>query len=372
MVRAALCLSDQNYSRVERKIAKNLSCNQFKFLLSSKEKGGFMKNIFTLLFTITISFSCWAFTSQTEIAKSRVQQAFLDTTVKQMENYYKNKNCSNAINIMKKSASNDLELGFVLGIYDDDLSCLKNQTQETLRQIHLEAACFGLGCLENNTGVDLFLQGSQKIKVDFTETIEGLMVLTGYYYATRDKRILEVMKSVILSAKKKEWCYPKEKPIVDGDECPPEGALEDDKKMLAEVEERLKKRKNDGDINARKYLLEEIEKAKSKRCILAWKYSHCPNQETLYFAAEFLKHYDISWYSQNVKNWLAEKEKIFLEWERKEAEESAKRIAENERKRAERKKADDELRKIGVDLDGDPNKIGIIMYNPKTGKTQKF
>ena len=33
------------------------------------------------------------------------------------------------------------------------------------------------------------------------------------------------------------------------------------------------------------------------------------NQETLYFAAEFLKRYDTTWYNQNVKDWIIEKEK---------------------------------------------------------------
>lgn len=339
-----------------------------------------MKKLLTLLLMTTIPFSCLAF-NKTEYAKAEVNKIF-SATSKEVTNYHKNKSCPKAIQIMKKGfkgfvVDRETAVGFVNGISEDDLDCFKKQSKETLKELRRTVGSalwvtHGDGGGNQKT-ISLFLDNSKNLKEDyFTTKAEGLALLSGYYYATGDKRVFNSMKSVILSAKEKEWCYPKEKPVVDGSECPSEGSLERNQEMLARVEERLKKDTDEGDINLRKALLKDIKNAKSERCIRAWKYSHCLDFDTLYFAAEFLKRYDAAWYNQNVKNWLAEKEKIFLEWDRKEAEESAKRAAENERKRAERKKADDELRKMGVDLDGDPNKVGIIMYNPKTGKTQKL
>lgn len=335
-----------------------------------------MKNLAILLLTTTISFSCFAF-NKTEYAKAEVNKTFsvLSTTqAKKMEGYYKNKNCEKAIQIIKDSNESYFSLGFVNGIFEEDLECLKKQSKETIKEIHrlLEPALWIThgdgGAKAGENTIDTFLKNPRKLHASFSENITGLSLLSGYYYATGNKRVFDVMKAIIQQAKT-DYCFSKADPEAKLGDCP---TPEQVKSAENELKNTQQDYEDEGARKANEYLksfyLEQIAKSKEEGCI----YGPCPDQETLYFAAEFLKRYDTNWYNQNVKNWMKEKEKIYLVRDKKEAEESAKRVAENERKRAERKKADDELRKMGVDLDGDTNKIGIIMYNPKTGKTQKF
>ncbi len=336
-----------------------------------------MKKLLTLLLTTTISFSCLAMT-ETEMVKEKISCSLLSEKNTELKNYYKNKNCQKAMNLLNETYPSSSECreetrsvfaGFINGLFEEIRDCLENYIQEN-ENVNFAWALWGIyGDGEPREESTIRYALEKKIVFDrFLPDLNTLSLLSGYYYATGNKRVFDVMKTIIQQAKS-SYCFSKADPEAKLGDCP-------SAEQVKSAEDELKNMQQDyGDEGARKaneylksFYLEQIAKSKKEGCL----YGPCPDQETLYFAAEFLKRYDTNWYNQNVKNWLLKKEEIYLARDKKEAEESAKRIAENERKRAERKKADDELRKMGVDLDGDTNKIGIIMYNPKTGKTQKI
>ena len=335
-----------------------------------------MKKFIVLLLATTISFPCFALT-ETDMIKEKISCSLLNGENSGIKTYYKSKDCQKAINLLTTSSSSTncreeqkhVFAGFINGLFEENRECLENYLKEN-KDANFAWALWGVygdGGVREEYTVKYALDKSI-IFERFLPQLNTFSLLSGYYYATGNNKVLDNMKAIIQKAKA-DYCFSKADPEAKLGDCP---TPEQVKFAENELKNTQQDYEDEGARKANEYLksfyLEQIAKSKEEGCI----YGPCPDQETLYFAAEFLKRYDTNWYNQNVKNWMKEKEKIFLEWDKKEAEESAKRIAENERKRAERKKADDELRKMGVDLDGDTNKIGIIMYNPKTGKTQKF
>ena len=278
-----------------------------------------MKKLLFLLLAVTISFPGFANTS-IEKTKEGVSCALLSGK-KNITKYYQNKSCKSAMNFYdqvllfrtKTIMSNNQELsdfcpmerafdGFVNGVYEQDQKCIKQLSKHAENRGDSKTiygalwSVYGDGSIREDKAIKNLLNEEAYIRR------YDLPFLSGYYYATGDKRVIEIMKFIIQAAMN-DYCFSKVDSVNFG-QCPTKEQVQDFENELKNIA--------DNKPGAKTYLKDlfsdAVKKSKTEDCI----FGPCPDAVRIYFAAEFLKEHEPDWYNKNVKNWLPKKEKIYL------------------------------------------------------------
>lgn len=155
-----------------------------------------MKKLFSLLFTFIISLPCFAITITKSVGPSDV----FSMASNEMKIYYQHKDCKAAMQVIKNSNENYFLFGFINGVYAST-DCLDKEPIKGSMEMALYMTQ-GNSSSAKGQGMNYILEHPENPKtIGFYNKVEGLSFLVGYYYATHDARVLDVMKQIVEKTK---------------------------------------------------------------------------------------------------------------------------------------------------------------------------